>query len=331
MLSIKQFQKPAHFVSFSIPCYNCAATVVESLDSIYQLKLNLPFEIICTDDASPDATMQVLTRYQQTHPEVRVFAHAQNRGGGATRNTCVGHARGDLIFNLDSDNVLVPGSVGRLVELLDQTGCDIAVFETIRYFNGQFNQTHSAAYEAPGGLFTLQELMENKKVPPSGGNYLFTKASYLRAQGYPEQHGAADTWGFGCRQLALGFKMALLKDSYYWHRLSGDSYWVRDNVSGRLRDAYYDIVMERPELFTAESFRYLAECKAKGVNFDEQRIQRKFVLIPQAAREHLFAAYRYEYEARYALAGDGYARAIAAGADANAVAPRLRALAAKQP
>ena len=39
--------------------------------------------------------------------------HAVNGGASKARNTCIEHAQGDLIFNLDSDNYLEPRSSTR--------------------------------------------------------------------------------------------------------------------------------------------------------------------------------------------------------------------------
>ena len=137
----------SHFLSFIIPCYNCSKTVAQSLDSIYKQHLNMPFEIICTDDGSSDMSYEILLGYKADHPEVKIYKHDKNRGGGAARNTCVKYAKGDLIFCLDSDNILVENSVNGLIQLLDQTCCDIAVFKEIHYFQGDLlKQTHSAFY-----------------------------------------------------------------------------------------------------------------------------------------------------------------------------------------
>ena len=63
-----------HFLTFIMPCYNCAKTVCESLDSIYaQTNLNVEFEVICTDDGSRDNTRTVLSDYQKNHPNMHVF------------------------------------------------------------------------------------------------------------------------------------------------------------------------------------------------------------------------------------------------------------------
>src|SRR5690242_7070809 len=82
-----------HFLTFIMPCYNCADTVVESLNSIYaQKNLAIPFEVICTDDASTDSTRTILLAYQKNHPSMHLLFHEKNKGGGAARNTCVRHA-----------------------------------------------------------------------------------------------------------------------------------------------------------------------------------------------------------------------------------------------
>ena len=51
-------------ISFIIPCYNCANTVSESIESILKLGLKT-YEICMVDDGSTDTTYKLLQHYKE--------------------------------------------------------------------------------------------------------------------------------------------------------------------------------------------------------------------------------------------------------------------------
>jgi len=305
----------SHFLSFIIPCYNCADTVGEAIESIYQQNLDIPFEVVCTDDGSEDSTREVLSYYQNKHSNLNVHHHDQNRGGAVARNTCVANSRGDLIFCLDSDNILVLDLVSNLIKLLDDIGCDGASFAELRYFEGtkgNYKHTHSWFFEAPDGFCDINHIMSTTKTPAASGNYLYTRKSYDRAAGYPEGRGAMDSWGFGFRQHATGMKIAILPGSFYWHRLSGESYWTREEKKGTNNKNAAEIVREFPELFTDETNSFLAspDCEKDFFTHIENG---RFKTVPEQSLTYLFQGYREQHDRKYSEAVNSFSRAISSG------------------
>ncbi len=220
-------------VSFFIPAYNCAETVRESVLSIVEGNLEAGDEIVIVDDCSSDETPSVLQQLQNEYSFLRVYTHERNRGGGAARNTAIVHARHEWLFCLDSDNVLVHGSLRPLRRLLENSGVEIAAFEEVRYFTTDMTQpTHSWYYKPV--VWSLREYLSTNRCPGASGNYLFTRESWQRAGGYPEYAGALDTWGFGLRQAATASRCVILPHSYYNHRYSHESYWVREAKQGQV-------------------------------------------------------------------------------------------------
>jgi len=218
-------------ISYIVPAYNCESTVLESLDSIIHSNIEYGDEIVIVDDNSIDGTKELLKKYASEHSEVRIIEHLRNKGGAGARNTAVENANNELIFCLDSDNVLMPESVAKLKKFLIFEAAHAASFEELCYFNDDINkQTHKWIFRA--GEITFEDCLASTIVPISSGNYLYTKESWRLAGGYPEQSRALDAWGFGIRQLALGQKMVVLKSTGYLHRHGHDSYWVRELKNG---------------------------------------------------------------------------------------------------
>lgn len=214
-------------VSYLIPAYNCADTISETVKSITEGNLLFNDEIVIVDDGSSDDTPAVLRELATHFSGIRVISHTCNKGGGAARNTAAEHARNDLLFCLDSDNVLVPGSILKLKTFLLQEGADVASFQALHYFRETIETiTHRWLFKA--GEITLGDCLTGGISPVASGNYLFTRQSWLRAGGYPEFAGALDAWGFGFRQLATGSRMFVMPDSFYFHRYGHESYWCRE-------------------------------------------------------------------------------------------------------
>ena len=219
-------------ISFFIPAYNCASTIEEAVNSIINGNFNTGDELIITNDCSTDDTAIILEQIKSKNPHIKVITHQYNKGGGAARNTAIENSKHNLLFCLDSDNVLAPNSVEKLKEYLIDNKADVVAFQHLQYFSKSTAKTDNT-WTITEGIFSKQDLFSKPFSPGAGGNYLFTKQSWLKAGGYPEFAGALDTWGFGLRQLMSGAKMMVLKDSFYHHRLIPDSYYLRDAWSRR--------------------------------------------------------------------------------------------------
>lgn len=213
-------------VSYFIPSYNCAATVREAVESILNGNFFEGDEILLTNDGSTDNTAEVLEALSQQYSFLRIYHNERNCGGSATRNICVRKAKHNLLFCLDSDNMLLPDSMKALRQYFIEQKADAASFQEQRYFS---KTTDVIDYIWRFRTeTTVADFFADHRNPGSSGNYLYSRQSWERAGGYPEFAGALDTWGFGFYQLATGSKMVALPDSGYWHRYGGESYYIRD-------------------------------------------------------------------------------------------------------
>lgn len=184
-------------------------------------------ELIIVNDFSADGTAGVLERLQKKYPVINIIHHKRNKGGAAARNTAVENARHNLLFCLDSDNVLAPNSIAPLNAFLIAEKADVACFNQIKYFSVS-TDIIDEVWDYQAGIYTIEQLLRGELSPGGSGNYMFTKASWLKAGGYTEDMGALDTWSFGFKQLMEGCKMMVMPDSFYFHRRGHESYYIRD-------------------------------------------------------------------------------------------------------
>ena len=101
-------------VSVIMPVYNAVTTVARAVESV--LHQTYPhFELIVVDDASTDASADIISAF--TDERIRLIRHASNRGVGSARNTAIAAARGDWVAMLDADDEWTPRRLSHLLGL----------------------------------------------------------------------------------------------------------------------------------------------------------------------------------------------------------------------
>lgn len=224
-------------LSFLIPAYNCEDVIDEAIGSALSQTLDLDAELVIVDDGSTDTTAQHMRAWEARYPNrVRLGFHERNRGGGAARNTAAGVASGDLLYMLDADNVLPEGCVASQLARMRETGLDAVSVGQLYYFEGSIaNVIDGWVQRHTNGRSTIHHLFETTKVPPSHGNYLYTRRLFEVIGGYSEDAGAMDTWTFGLKHLVRGFEIGIDTHSHYLHRLNRpdhESYWTQEERAG---------------------------------------------------------------------------------------------------
>jgi len=129
------------WLSVLVPVYKVEAYIGECLGSVLS-QADAGVEIVVVDDASPDASMDVVRRLQAAHPgRIRCVAHPVNRGLSAARNTALDEARGGHVWFLDSDDVLMPGAIAGLRAVLERDAPDLVLCD-FRLLRQRFGLRH---------------------------------------------------------------------------------------------------------------------------------------------------------------------------------------------
>jgi hypothetical protein len=116
-------------VSVLMAAQNAAAYLRQSIDSILQQSFG-DFELIVVDDASTDATADIVMSYDD--PRIRVISAAMNMGVVGARNLGFESARGTYLAIQDADDISQPTRLARQVEHLDRHPGDVLVATDIR-------------------------------------------------------------------------------------------------------------------------------------------------------------------------------------------------------
>jgi GT2 family glycosyltransferase len=134
---------------------------------------------------------------------------------------------------------------------------DVACPSTIHYFNRDISDlSHDWTFEDRD--ITFLDHLRSPYVPSASGNYLFSRAAFEKAGGFPEFAGGLDTWGFGLRMVATGSRMRICPSTSYFHRFGHESYYVRESRHvARQSLIATSLVLEFPDLSSPRTVRKL--------------------------------------------------------------------------
>jgi membrane-associated phospholipid phosphatase len=110
-------------LSVVVPMRNEADNAEPLLDEIEQACAPFaPFEVVCIDDGSTDATGARLAELGMARSHLRVLVHAQSCGQSAAVHSGVRAARAQIVVTLDGDGQNDPAFIPQLLRALDTGG-----------------------------------------------------------------------------------------------------------------------------------------------------------------------------------------------------------------
>jgi glycosyltransferase involved in cell wall biosynthesis len=109
-------------VSFLVPAYNEAATIVSVLDAVWALDLDK--QIVVVDDGSNDGTGDLVEQWRTGRDDV-VLVRQPNRGKGAAVRAAIPEADGQIAVIQDADFEYDPADVPALIEPIERGVADV--------------------------------------------------------------------------------------------------------------------------------------------------------------------------------------------------------------
>lgn len=100
-------------ISIIIPLWNGASVILECLQAVYNHTGDVPFEVICVDNASSDESAVLVARH---YPQARLIAEPVNLGFAGGVNAGIDAACGDIFVLLNQDCLVQPGWSEALVQ-----------------------------------------------------------------------------------------------------------------------------------------------------------------------------------------------------------------------
>jgi len=111
-------------VSVVVPVYGTAAFLPACLDSLLGQSLT-DIEIITVNDASPDASQEIIESYAARDARFKPLINSENLNLYETRRRGFAVATGSYIATCDSDDYMPPQALERLYQTARMTGADL--------------------------------------------------------------------------------------------------------------------------------------------------------------------------------------------------------------
>ncbi len=195
-------------------------------------------EVIVCDDASPDDSVAVVRAMMARDNRIRLIEAQQNAGPAAARNRALDAAVGDWIAIVDSDDLMHPQRLERLIVAADRLGADMIADDLI--FFGLTPDACGTTLLLPFALcepltvaadMFLRASGEDRKLPALGYLKPMIRRARLGAVRYDENLRIGEDFDLVLRLLMSGLRYVVLPDPMYLYRRHGGS------ISHRLSEA----------------------------------------------------------------------------------------------
>jgi succinoglycan biosynthesis protein ExoO len=235
--------------------YNGARHLPAAIRSILDQSL-ASLELIVVDDASSDASAALVEEAAALDARVRLIVQDRNAGPGAARNRALGEARGRWIAIFDSDDLMEPDRLARLVRRAEADGADIVADNLMAFEDGAATPARPFL---PAGLFraprwvSLAEVIASSRMYARSPGYGYLKplvrAAAWRTAGvrYDETLRIGEDYDVLLRLLAAGLRLRLEPAGLYRYRRHPGS------ISHVLRRDHLDSMLAADAAFEADA------------------------------------------------------------------------------
>ncbi|MDR1498919.1 MAG: glycosyltransferase [Rickettsiales bacterium] len=163
-------------ISIIIPAYNMEKYIAECLNSILAQTF-LDWEAICIDDGSTDKSLSIFRQYAERDRRIRVITQ-NNRGACTARNNAISMAKGEFIFPLDSNDMIMPTCLETLYKVITTTN-NVAVCPLGHWFvDGKLKPLHMDKPTAEN-MYSWKNMLHN--------SMMYSKKFWEKYGGYDER------------------------------------------------------------------------------------------------------------------------------------------------
>ncbi len=184
---------PAPLVSVIMNCYNAAAYLAESIDSVYAQTFT-DWEIILWDNCSTDDSPAISRRYDG---RLRYFRGETNVPLGHARNLAMAQACGEYIAFLDCDDTWVPTKLEKQVRLFRDFPETGIVYSDAEFFSGKSKGMKSFVRKTPPEGMAFRHLLTYFSMPMCTN--VFRRSLLAQHGGFDEQFNMVEDADFFLR------------------------------------------------------------------------------------------------------------------------------------
>lgn len=289
-------------LSIIIPFYNVEQYIAQCLDSVYNQDIpEEEYEVICVNDASPDNSRAIVKEYQKKHKNLILVEHEVNKKLGAARNTGRKIAKGKYIWNVDSDDMIAPHCLKKMLEICEKNELDVLMFNYITFGQEKVHKRCGTIWDdnkiSSGITFWKEQGI--KHISDIGAVWkLMIRCEYLdENQIFSPEINMNEDVPYTYKSIFLASKIKVVNSYYYLYRVintsltaqihkqpTGKMLYENSFVSGK---ALYDIVYYVPSqekdvyksLINVINYVIIQDWKKLSIiNREEQKIYAQLVL-----------------------------------------------------
>lgn len=224
-------------ISIIIPCYNCAETIKETLQSVESKSFN-DYEVIIINDGSTDLSEKIINEYKrESLLDIRLI-NQQNSGVSVARNRGIEESTGEYLLFLDGDDLFAEGYIEAVSYIMNRFKTDtMSCYRTIKQDELTPINEIEGHYTAVRAQVLLEEFTYSKK------RYGFTSFVYKKSildkykiRFFTDAKYGED-WEFATKYLAHCSTAINLHYYYYYYRILTNS--ASRTISFQQVDAVY--------------------------------------------------------------------------------------------
>lgn len=168
-------------ISVVIPAYNAEKYLRPCLDSIFNQKTSMKYEVIVVDNASVDTTTAILNEYKQNHDNLKVVRLEENVGCYGARRVGLREVDAKYLQYIDSDDYFEEGAFETLRLTWEKHGDLDAIIFQYSEFNNVTNEVFRVCshFDTPDIVVSGEEAFIKNSIPSMPWNRLL-KVQVLR-------------------------------------------------------------------------------------------------------------------------------------------------------
>ena len=135
-------------ISVCMATYNGEKYLKDQLDSILK-QIQSSDEVIISDDGSNDSTRYIIEKFQKEYKNI-YLVDGPKRGVQKNFENALKHARGDILFLSDQDDIWMDGKVERVLKEFENSNT-LCVVHDAEIVDGNMNKVKDSFFELKNG------------------------------------------------------------------------------------------------------------------------------------------------------------------------------------
>jgi glycosyltransferase involved in cell wall biosynthesis len=147
-------------ISIITATFNSENEILNTYNSLSAQTI-IHWEWLITDDCSSDGTTNLLNDISEKDPRVKLFHNEENSGAAVSRNNSLGHAKGEFIAFIDSDDLWLPNKLQTQLAFMENNKIDFC-FTAYELINEQGLPLGKKVDAQQLGAFTYNDMLRKK-------------------------------------------------------------------------------------------------------------------------------------------------------------------------